>query len=143
MNRKRVILGALLGVLAVCLVYAYLATPRLEKAPPRAAGLRTQPANPGFPKGDEKETQDRIDFAYLTKEPQEFTGSQRDIFQFGQRRPVETASTNRVVKRDGSGTRGPARSCACRSDKEIFESIHFPGLSGKSWRKDSLSLQWR
>ena len=34
MNRKRVILGSLLGVLAISLVYAYLATPRLEKAPP-------------------------------------------------------------------------------------------------------------
>ena len=99
MNRKRVILGSLLGILAVCLAYAYLATPRLEKAPPRAAGLRTQPASQGFPEGDEKETHDRIDFAYQTEEPQEFTGSQRDIFRFGQRRPVETASTTRVVKR--------------------------------------------
>lgn len=100
MNRKRVILGALLGVLVICLVYAYLATPRLEKAPPRAASLRTQPANQGFPEGGEKETHDRIDFAYQTEEPQEFTGSQRDIFRFGQRRPVETASTTRVVKRE-------------------------------------------
>ena len=102
MNRKRVILGSLLGVLAVCLVYAYLATPRLEKAPPRAAGLRTQPTSQGFPEGGEKETHDRIDFAYQTEEPQEFTGSQRDIFRFGQRRPVETASTTRVVKREVS-----------------------------------------
>jgi len=98
MNQKRAILGALLGVLAVCLVYTYLATPRLEKAPPRAAGLRTQPVNQGFPEGDEKETHDRINFVYQTEEPQEFTGSQRDIFRFGQRRPVETASTTRVVK---------------------------------------------
>jgi len=100
MNRKRVILGSLLGVLAVCLVYAYLATPRLEKAPPRAAGLRPQPASQGSPEGDQKETHDRIDFAYQTEEPQEFTGSQRDIFRFGPRRQIETASTTRVVKRE-------------------------------------------
>ena len=100
MNRKRVILGSLLGVLAVCLVYAYLATPRLEKAPPRAAGLRTQPASQESPEGDEKENHDRIDFAYQTEEPQEFPGSQRDIFRFGSRRQVQTASTPRVVKRD-------------------------------------------
>lgn len=100
MNRKRVILGSLLGVLAVCLVYAYLATPRLEKAPPRAAGLRTQPASQGSPEGDQKENHDRIDFAYQTEEPQEFTGSQRDIFRFRPRRQVETASTPRVVKRE-------------------------------------------
>jgi len=100
MNRKRVILGALLGVLAVCLVYAYLATPRLEKAPPRAADKRKQPVNEKSPEVDEKESRGRIDFAYLTSEQHEFTGAQRDIFRFGQRRPVRTAPAPRVVQKE-------------------------------------------
>ena len=100
MNRKRVILGALLGVLAVCLVYAYLATPRLEKAPPRAAVKGKQPVNEKSPEVDEKESRGRIEFAYLTSEQQEFAGAQRDIFRFGQGRPVKTAPTPRVVQKE-------------------------------------------
>ena len=92
MNRKRVILGALLGVLAVCLVYAYLATPRLEKAPPRAVGRGgKQAVSEKLPEVDEKESRGRIDFAYLTAEQQEFTGAQRDIFRFGQRHLIKPA----------------------------------------------------
>ncbi len=90
MNRKRVILGALLGVLAVCLVYAYLATPRLEKAPPRAVGQGgKQAVSEKLPEVDEKESRGRIDFTYLTAEQQEFTGAQRDIFRFGQRHLIK------------------------------------------------------
>ena len=100
MNRKRVILGALLGVLAICLVYAYLATPRLEKAPPRAADQRKQPANEKSPEVDEKESRGRIDFAYLTLEPQEFTGAQRDIFRFGRRPLVKTAPPPPIVQKE-------------------------------------------
>lgn len=92
MNRKRVVLVALLGVLAVCLIYAYLATPRLEKATPRAANPRTQAVDLKPSAGDKKVADDRIDFAYLSSAPQEFTGAQRDIFRFGQRRPVKAAS---------------------------------------------------
>ncbi len=102
MNQKRAILGALLGVLAVCLIYAYLATPRLEKAPPRVASPRKQPVNQNPSAGDQREPPGRIDFAYLSSNPQEFTGAQRDIFQFGQRRPVKSASTSRVVKKEVS-----------------------------------------
>ena len=100
MNRKRVILGALLGVLAICVVYAYLATPRLEKAPPRAADQRKQPANEKSPEVDEKESRGRIDFAYLTLEPQEFTGAQRDIFRFGRRPLVKTAPPPPIVQKE-------------------------------------------
>jgi hypothetical protein len=99
MNRKRVILGALLGVLAICVVYAYLATPRLEKAPPRAADQRKQPAEKS-PEVDEKESRGRIDFAYLTLEPQEFTGAQRDIFRFGRRPLVKTAPPPPIVQKE-------------------------------------------
>ena len=102
MNRKRVILGVLLGVLAVCLVYAYLATPRLEKAPPRAAGQRKQPVNEKSPGMDEKEPRGRIDFAYLTSEQQEFTGAQRDIFRFDQRHLVKIAPPPPVVQKEVS-----------------------------------------
>ena len=112
MNRKRVILGALLGVLAICVVYAYLATPRLEKAPPRAADQRKQPAEKS-PEVDEKESRGRIDFAYLTLEPQEFTGAQRDIFRFGRRpwpsiEPVLDAgnAVQRVARGEGDLLRG-------------------------------------
>ena len=101
MNRKRAILGALLGVLAVCLIYAYLATPRLEKAPPRAAEKRQQPVNQkSSEEGGQTEPSGRIDFAYLSSNPQEFAGVKRDVFRFGQRRPVKTAPTAPVVKKE-------------------------------------------
>jgi hypothetical protein len=102
MNQKRAILGALLGVFTICLIYAYLATPRLEKAPPRVASPRKQPVNQKSSAGDQRESPGRIDFAYLSSSPQEFTGAQRDIFQFGQRRPVKSATTTRVVKKEVS-----------------------------------------
>lgn len=100
MNRKRVILGSLLGVLAVCLVYAYLATPRLEKAPPRDAASRKLAVSQEAPEVDPSESRGRIDFAYLSAEPQEFGGAQRDIFQFAQRRPVKTVPSIRVVQKE-------------------------------------------
>jgi hypothetical protein len=88
MNRKRVILAILLGTLVVCLLYAYFATPRLEKAPPRATSQRVSP-EAGEP-GDQqaKTASERINFDFMTIEPQEFAGAQRDIFRFVQRRPV-------------------------------------------------------
>lgn len=90
MNRKRVILGVLLGVLMLCLLYAYTATPRLEKAPPRVAGERLRPkAKAAAPTA--KKGQERIDFAFLTSEPGEFNGAERDIFHFEAQRPVRTS----------------------------------------------------
>jgi hypothetical protein len=100
-NRDRVILGALLGVLALCLVYAFLATPRLDKAPPRAAGRHTQPLAQQSAEGNQATARGRIDFTYLAEEPQAFAGGQRDIFSFGQRRPAKPATvpTPRAVER--------------------------------------------
>jgi hypothetical protein len=90
MNRKRVILAALLGTLVLCLLYAYFATPRLEKAPPRVTSSRSvkdveAPGERQVNRGSE-----RINFDYMTTEPQEFSGAQRDIFRFVQRPPVRT-----------------------------------------------------
>ena len=92
MNRKRMILASLLGVLALCLVYAYFATPRLEKAPPRSASKRTRSAVAKAPdKLQSKVSQERIDFTFLEVEEQEFPGATRDVFRFVQRRPEPTA----------------------------------------------------
>ena len=92
MNRKHMILAALLGVLALCMLYAYLATPRLEKAPPRSASKRTRSAVAKAPdKLQSKVSQDRIDFSFLKAEEQEFPGATRDVFRFVQRRPQPTA----------------------------------------------------
>jgi hypothetical protein len=86
------ILAALLGVLALCMLYAYLATPRLEKAPPRSASKRTRSAVAKAPdKLQSKVSQDRIDFTFLKVEGQEFPGAKRDVFRFVQRRPQPTA----------------------------------------------------
>jgi hypothetical protein len=97
-NRKRVILGALLGVLAICLVYAYLATPRLEKAPPRVTSPRHKAPVQKAAQGGERRPQGRIDFAYLASGPQEFAGAQRDIFRFDQQRPVKATPPPPVVQ---------------------------------------------
>lgn len=89
MNRSRVILAALLGVLVLCLLYAYLAMPRLEKAPPREALQRaravTARAGTDVPA---RVQQGRIDFTFLDVRPQKFPGAKRDIFRFGQHRAV-------------------------------------------------------
>ena len=92
MNRKRMILASLLGVLAICLVYAYFAMPRLEKAPPRSAKKSTRSAVAKAPdKVQSKVSQERIDFTFLVAEEQEFPGATRDVFRFVQRRPEPTA----------------------------------------------------
>ncbi len=92
MNRKHMILAALLGVLALCMLYAYLATPRLEKAPPRSESKGTRSAVAKAPdKLQAKNSQDRIDFTFLQTEEQEFPGAKRDVFRFVQRRPKATA----------------------------------------------------
>jgi hypothetical protein len=91
MNRKHMILAALLGVLVLCMLYAYLAAPRLEKAPPRSAGKPMPSAVAKAPdKLQAKVSQDHIDFTFLEVEEQEFPGATRDIFRFVQRRPEPT-----------------------------------------------------
>jgi len=96
MNRKHMILAALLGVLVLCMAYAYLATPRLEKAPPRSASKRTASDVAKAPdKLQSKVSQDHIDFTFLKAEEQEFPGAKRDVFRFVQRRPQATAVVTR------------------------------------------------
>lgn len=85
MNRKRVILAALLGILALCLLYAYVATPRLKKAPPRAVGQRVRVDAKIAKETQSKGVQERINFEFLSVEPQEFPGAQRDIFRFSKK----------------------------------------------------------
>lgn len=85
MNRKHVVLMTLLGVLAACLLYAYFATPRLEKAPPRAASKRVSPAASAAGDQQPSATQERISFDFMQVEPEEFPGAKRDIFRFGAR----------------------------------------------------------
>jgi hypothetical protein len=98
MNRKRVILAVLLGVLALCILYAYFATPRLEKAPPRVASKqdRSVPRVTGDTRSAAKQT--RIDFDFLTVEPQKFSGAKRDIFSYVRKRPVAPPVVEEVVE---------------------------------------------
>lgn len=98
MNRKRVILAVLLGVLALCALYAYFATPRLEKAPPEVASPRLRPAAKATVDIKSAEVQKRINFDSLVYEPQEFPGAKRDIFRFVQQRPVMIKPAVPVVK---------------------------------------------
>jgi len=99
MNRKRVMLASLLGVLAICLIYAYFATPRLEKAPPRSASKSTRQTVAKLAAGEQKQiSKDRIDFAFMDTEAQEFPGAERDVFRFGQRRPQATDLATQPVE---------------------------------------------
>jgi hypothetical protein len=90
MNHKRIVLAALFVVLALCLVYAFVSYPRLEKAPPRAAlsaarsgaaGAERQPAANRSANRPEV-AEGRIDFAFLDAEVQPFPGAKRDLFRF-------------------------------------------------------------
>lgn len=92
MNRKRIILAALLGVLALCMTYAYIATPRLEKAPPRSESRGARLISPELSDTQQKGiSQDHIDFTFMQIESEEFPGAKRDVFRFGQRRPEATS----------------------------------------------------
>jgi len=98
MNRKRVILAALLCVLALCVLYAYVATPRLEKAPPRTESQRVRSEAKATEELQFKSAQARINFDFLTVEPQDFPGAKRDIFRFKQMRPVRTETPVAIVE---------------------------------------------
>lgn len=80
MNRKRLILAALVGVLILSLAYAFWATPRQEKAPPRAEGARTTAKKPAAGKVVQPPA-DRLHLGLLSQEPQPFSGTTRDIFR--------------------------------------------------------------
>lgn len=84
MNRKRIILVALLAVLAGCLVYAYITMPRLEKATPREVAKRAR-ANDRTADGLPDTPSERINFSYLVVDDGEFPGSKRDIFRLHER----------------------------------------------------------
>jgi len=81
MNRKRMILAVLMVILAFCMLYAYIATPRLEKAPPRQEVKRVRSVKADSDKKEEK-SESRIDFSYLSEDVQDFPGASRDIFNF-------------------------------------------------------------
>ncbi|MDT8440998.1 MAG: hypothetical protein RQ723_04985 [Desulfuromonadales bacterium] len=92
MNRKRLLLTILLAILALCLLYAYLATPRLQKAPPRDVARQSRPVQAGKATGTTATS--RVRLAVLQEEEAEFPGAARDIFRFRPKpapkpRPVE------------------------------------------------------
>lgn len=81
MNRQRLILAILVGIFALSVLYAFWATPRQEKAPPRAAApgpaaKGAAAAKPGQPSAD------RLNLGLLAQTPQPFPGAGRDIFRF-------------------------------------------------------------
>ena len=81
MNRKRLLLAALAGLLVLSLSYAFWAMPRQEKAPPRIEAPR--PAAPKTAAGKQAPPPaDRLHLGLLAQEPQPFSGAERDIFRF-------------------------------------------------------------
>lgn len=87
MNRQRILLTMLAGVLIASLVYAFLAMPRQEPAPPRAAA----PAAKGSAAGKAKPAV-RLHLELLASEPEPFPGTGRDIFRFRRASPVPVAA---------------------------------------------------
>lgn len=80
MNRKRMLLAVLAGLLALSVTYAFWAMPRQEKAPPRAAAPR--PAAQGATGKSGPAAADRLNLGLLAQLPQPFPGAGRDIFRF-------------------------------------------------------------
>jgi hypothetical protein len=88
MNRKRLLLAALVGLLALSLAYAFWAMPRQETAPSRAAGQRAAAKPKGTGKAGPPPA-DRLHLGLLAQAPQPFPGADRDIFRFrGGRTPL-------------------------------------------------------
>ncbi|MCM2264512.1 MAG: hypothetical protein NDI73_04900 [Desulfuromonadales bacterium] len=93
MNRKRLLLAALAGLLLLSLAYAFWAMPRQEKAPPRAETPRAVAKKPLAGK-QEPPPADRLHLGLLAETPQPFPGAGRDIFRFrGGWAPVVEAPT--------------------------------------------------
>lgn len=80
MNRKRLLLAALVGILILSLAYAFWSMPRQEKAPKTARP--SQPAAKRPIAGKAAPPADRLYLELLTLEPQPFPGADRDIFRF-------------------------------------------------------------
>jgi hypothetical protein len=91
MNRKRVILAALIGVLALSMIYAYMASPRLQKAPPRAA-RETSKSGSAVAQKTQADRGSRIDFSYLERNREEYPEAKRNIFAFGSQPSVAKPS---------------------------------------------------
>jgi hypothetical protein len=86
MNRKRLLLAVLIGLLVLSLAYAFWAMPRQEKAPPRVEGARSVASRSAAPKPAAGKTApppaDRLHLGLLAQEPQPFSDAARDIFRF-------------------------------------------------------------
>lgn len=85
MNRKRLLLVVLLGILALSVGYAYWATPRQQ----RIDGSRPEARRALTGKGKAQETPEtgmlRVRYDLLGEEPAPFPGAERDIFNFRQK----------------------------------------------------------
>jgi len=90
MNRKRLLLAALVGLLVLSLAYAFWAMPRQETAPPRDAGPRPA-AKPKSSGTAGRPAADRLNLGLLAQTAQPFPGADRDIFRFrgGGMPPIE------------------------------------------------------
>ena len=89
MNRNRLILIILLGVLGISVMYAYFATPRLEKAQPQATGPRKNAVVTTFGETVPTDTRGRINFALMESTANKYPGAKRDIFNFKKPPPVK------------------------------------------------------
>jgi hypothetical protein len=87
MNRQRLLLLILLGVLALALAYAFWATPRQQRVP--ADGRPAATPRPGSAPPRQPEETNRLRLELLTREEKEFPGATRDIFRFFGAPPVE------------------------------------------------------
>lgn len=89
MNRKRVILTILLGVLGISVLYAYLATPQLEKAQPQATSPKKNAVVTTSGKMVSADTRGRINFDLMESTSDKYPGAKRDIFNFKKPPPVK------------------------------------------------------
>jgi hypothetical protein len=94
MNRQRLLLAALVGLLVLSIVYAFWAMPRQGQAPPRAA-KSSSAAKAKVAGKTGQAAADRLHLGLLTQAPQPFPGAGRDIFRFsgGRAAPVEASVT--------------------------------------------------
>lgn len=79
MNRKRLLLVVLVGILALSVVYAFLATPRQQKSPPQSAAKKPTSLDLRKP---EPSRPSRVHLDALVQQETDFPGARRDIFRF-------------------------------------------------------------
>lgn len=82
MNRQRLALAVLVGILILALAYAFWATPRQQRvaAPGGAPSARTRPAP--TPRVEAPGDEGRVRLDLLARDEQEFPGFKRDIFRY-------------------------------------------------------------